>query len=367
LDVIIQFVRPTERGRSSEAVRPRRFSLNFSSLIVVSFEGFLRSHQTVMTPAPDEGHHVACSQNISASKMKAILFLTLLVQPVFGFLVGTGPLSSNLKSLASYNVEENSRLHMSISSESSAEDTAYTNDFSRRSFLSFSTLSIPTLMGLGSLDPAFAEDGGKIVVFGGSGYIGSYVGKILTDKGYKVVSVSRSSPADQASKVSKILGAAAPAIDYVSLDASSDDLSSVLKDAAAVVSCVGVIGGSNQRAGNGAVNVRIADAAKAAGVSRFVYISIASDLANGPAKFILGDYIKGKAEAEAAVAKDFGPSNSLVVKPAIVAGGPPGEIRPPGPPGIKPASVEAVAKAVVAGATGAMSGKIDGNDAIAIF
>ena len=106
-----------------------------------------------------------------------------------------------------------------------------------------------------------------------------------------------------------------------------------------------------------------ADAAKAAGVSRFVYIGVASDLANGPAKFVLGDYIKGKAEAESAVLKDFA-ENSLVVKPAIVAGGPPGEIRPPGPPGVKPASVEAVAKAVVAGAIGAMSGKIDGNDAI---
>mmetsp|Transcript_18757 Transcript_18757/g.41732 ORF Transcript_18757/g.41732 Transcript_18757/m.41732 type:complete len:320 (+) Transcript_18757:115-1074(+) len=212
--------------------------------------------------------------------------------------------------------------------------------------------------------PAHAAEDGKIVVFGGSGYVGSHVAQLLTSKGYSVVSVSRSS--DQADKIAKILGKPLSGIDYVSLDASTDDLGNVLKDAAAVVSCVGVApGGANQRAGNGAVNVRIANAAKAAGNKRFVYISVASELANGPAKFLLGDYLKGKAEAEAAVISDFGTDNSLIVKPAIIAGGPPGEIRPPGPPGVKPAAVEDVAKAVVAGALGQKSGTIDGNAAIA--
>ena len=37
---------------------------------------------------------------------------------------------------------------------------------------------------------------------------------------------------------------------------------------------------------------------------------------------------------------------------------------PIGPPGVTPAQVEAVAKAVVAGATGSMTGIIDGNAAI---
>ena len=45
-------------------------------------------------------------------------------------------------------------------------------------------------------------------------------------------------------------------------------------------------------------NKIIADAAKAAGIDQFVYLSVASELANGPAKFLLGDYLKGKAEAE---------------------------------------------------------------------
>ena len=62
--------------------------------------------------------------------------------------------------------------------------------------------------------------------------------------------------------------------------------------------------------------------------------------------------------------KAFGGS-ALVLEPGIIAGAPPGEIRPPGPPGMSPVSVEAVAKAAVAGALGLKSGKVDGNDAIA--
>ena len=71
----------------------------------------------------------------------------------------------------------------------------------------------------------------------------------------------------------------------------------------------------------------------------------------------------GKAEAEKSVVKEFG-DKSLIIKPAIIAGGTPGEIRPPGPPGVKPVDVEAVAKLAVAGALGDLKGMIDGNDDI---
>jgi hypothetical protein len=73
---------------------------------------------------------------------------------------------------------------------------------------------------------------------------------------------------------------------------------------------------------------------------------------------------QGKAEAEKSVVQEFGENSSLIIKPAIIAGGPPGEIRPPGPPGVKPVDVEAVAKAIVAGVEGNLIGEIDGNDAI---
>ena len=48
----------------------------------------------------------------------------------------------------------------------------------------------------------------------------------------------------------------------------------------------------------------------------------------------------------------------------VLKGGTPGEIRPPGPPGVKPVDVESLAKVVVSGAVGDLTGSIDGNEAI---
>ena len=89
-----------------------------------------------------------------------------------------------------------------------------------------------------------------------------------------------------------------------------------------------------------------------------------ASLSSGPAKFLLGDYFKGKADAESSFVKEFGKDKSLIIKPAIVDGGTPGEIRPPGPPGVKAVDVEALAKVVVSGAAGDLTGVIDGNDDI---
>ena len=66
--------------------------------------------------------------------------------------------------------------------------------------------------------------------------------------------------------------------------------------------------------------------------------------------------MKGKAQAETAVKRDFG--DYMILKPAIISGG------PPGPPGVPPVPVEAVAAAAVAGALGKKSGVFDGADAI---
>ena len=136
-----------------------------------------------------------------------------------------------------------------------------------------------------TLQPLLAHAAGKekIVIFGGSGYVGAYASQMLLSQGYDVISVSRKSPSDAADKVKAILGTSLT-VDYRQLDASKEDLSAVLKGASAVISCVGISpgGGPDKRDGNGAVNVAIADASKAAGIERFVYLGLADELANGP-------------------------------------------------------------------------------------
>ncbi|CAB9510321.1 expressed unknown protein [Seminavis robusta] len=230
------------------------------------------------------------------------------------------------------------------------------------------TLFLPTHSALAEEAPATPPKSKKVVVLGGAGYVGSRVTTLLAAQdGISVVSVSRSSPADQAAKIKANTGQSVPSsLEFASLDALQDDLSSVMKDASIVVSCVGIAPWekSTARAGNGVANTRIADAAKAAGVEKFVYVGVDTQFSNGPGKFLFSEYMKGKAEAEAAVLKDFGSGSAVFIKPGLIDGAPPGEIRPPAPPGLATLSPDAVAKAVVAAVLGTVSGSVDGYDAI---
>lgn len=137
---------------------------------------------------------------------------------------------------------------------------------------------------------AQAKVGSKKVVVVGTGFVASYVARDLAKAGASVTTVSRSSPDAQREKVAKFVGALPDkAVTYVSADAATADLSAVFKGADAVVSCVGVVpGGKNQLAGNGAVNVAIADAAAKSKVPKMVYVSVASAISDGPGKFIFG-------------------------------------------------------------------------------
>jgi uncharacterized protein YbjT (DUF2867 family) len=245
----------------------------------------------------------------------------------------------------------------------------------RRSMLSITGTVLPAAIFGASIlleqpQMASSADGkAKFVVMGGAGYVGSRVSVALAEAGYDVVSVSRSSPSEQAAKVKANVGKTVSTIQYVSLDATIDDLVDVMKGAAAVISCVGIPPWEKKtaRAGNGIANTRIAEAAKAAGVDRYVYVSVAKEFANSPAKFLFGEFFTGKAEAEAAAVRNFDNNHLVLVMPGLIEGAPPGEIRPPGPPGLAAISPDAVAKAAVAGALGQLTGSssvIDGYDAI---
>ena len=112
----------------------------------------------------------------------------------------------------------------------------------------------------------------QVVVFGGNGFVGSRVAQQLVQSGAKVVSISRSGTlpawADGQPWVSGVT--------WKKGDPTKEEFAGDLAGSAAVVSCIGVIGGSGEsmEQGNGAVNVQAIQQAAAAGVPKMVYVSV---------------------------------------------------------------------------------------------
>mmetsp|Transcript_22784 Transcript_22784/g.56844 ORF Transcript_22784/g.56844 Transcript_22784/m.56844 type:complete len:315 (+) Transcript_22784:25-969(+) len=231
----------------------------------------------------------------------------------------------------------------------------------------------------------------KVVVLGGSGFVGSRVCKQLVAHGAGVVSISRSGrPA--------LAGTWADKVEWVSADVSDEVLvAAQMKGADAVISTLGVIFGNGaeaDRANNAKPNIAAADAAAGANVPRFVYVSVSSQV--GPVVSpLLGDgYFKGKADAEAEILGKFTADRSLLIKPTFIFGGDDFSLSPPRVSGayggiidsllssapiraiagiapgfiklalLPPVSVDEVAAAAVAGALGLKSGSVDGHDEI---
>ena len=151
-------------------------------------------------------------------------------------------------------------------------------------------------------------------MFGGSGFVGSRVVEQLKKAGCEVVSVSRSG------EVKADLSTWSP----ISVGTASEELKAALAGASCAVSCVGTIGGSDaeMRKGNGTLNENAAKAAKEAGVTRFVYVSVADVVRRTVTALpggLLGGYFEGKKAAEAAVEEGF--AEPVIVCPSFIYGG----------------------------------------------
>ncbi|CAM9126375.1 unnamed protein product [Scytosiphon promiscuus] len=246
---------------------------------------------------------------------------------------------------------------------------------------------------LARLTPKAAPAGTKVVVIGGNGFVGSKVCELLVEAGATVTSVSRSG-----SKPDK-WAAGQSWVDKVSWtkgDPTAGDLSSVFGQASAVISCVGVIGGSDEEMekGNGDVNVQAAMQAAKGKTGRFVYVSVSHLVPEAFGGAVFKGYFDGKDRAEKAIAKSF-PSTGVLIKPSFIYGGESFGLTPPrvsdgygsgidallssGPiraiagisPGLikvalsPPVSRDSVALACVAGALGRLQGtNFDGADEI---
>jgi len=242
----------------------------------------------------------------------------------------------------------------------------------------------------GALAPA--PQGTKVVVFGGNGFVGSRVSEQLVAAGAKVVSISRSGAPPVWAKGQEWMSK----VSWIKGDPIKEDWSDSLAGSAAVVSCIGVIGGSDESMvlGNGAVNVAVAQQTASAGVDKMVYISVSDAVGGAVGGFALKGYFKGKKEAEAAITKSFG-KTAVILAPTFIYGGDEFSATPPrvaegygsfvegalssGPiralagvmPGIvalallPPVSVNSLATAAAGAALGTVkAGRVDGTDAI---
>lgn len=151
----------------------------------------------------------------------------------------------------------------------------------------------------------------RVVVLGGSGFVGSAICKAAVSKGIEVISLSRSGrptyPNSWVDQVNWVTGD----VFYVNWD-------EVLVGATAVVSTLGGFGSEEQMLRiNGEANVVSVNAAKDYGTPKFILISVHDY--NLPSFILSTGYFTGKRKAEAEVLSKY-PNSGVVLRPGFIYG-----------------------------------------------
>ncbi|KAK1629722.1 hypothetical protein QYE76_004037 [Lolium multiflorum] len=151
----------------------------------------------------------------------------------------------------------------------------------------------------------------KLLVLGGSGFVGSHVCKEALDRGFVVSSLNRSGkPSVSESWADKVIWNQGNLLEPSSLMDSMDGVS-------AVISCVGGFGSNSQMVKiNGTANINAIRAAAEKGIKRFVYVS-AADF--GLVNYLLQGYYEGKRAAEAELLSKF-TYGGVILRPGFIHG-----------------------------------------------
>jgi len=250
---------------------------------------------------------------------------------------------------------------------------------SRRSFFNKAILAAAATTAAPLLSPNTALaatinpsklSGQKILVLGGTGFVGAEVCRQLTELQIPFVATST----DGRSGTSP-LNVLTPDINVPT------EVKSLAKGCTAVISCIGAIGSKDDKSVNSATGLA-SIGAKKAGVQNFVYVGVAPEVRKSASGLnFLDGYLDGKSFSEETIVENYRNSFTLI-QPTFIYGGDKFAINPPrvaegygslvegllssGPfrvaagvaPGIvgialePPVKVGAVAKAAVAGALG---------------
>ncbi|KAL6863820.1 hypothetical protein ACP4OV_016723 [Aristida adscensionis] len=151
----------------------------------------------------------------------------------------------------------------------------------------------------------------KLLVLGGSGFVGSHVCKEALDRGFAVSSVNRSGkPSIGESWTDKVIWNQGDLLEPASFKDAMDGVS-------AVVSCVGAFGSNSfMYKVNGTGNINAIRAAAEKGVKRFVYVS-AADF--GLVSYMLKGYYEGKRAAETELLSKF-TYGGVILRPGFMHG-----------------------------------------------
>ena len=160
----------------------------------------------------------------------------------------------------------------------------------------------------------------RIVVFGGSGFVGSKVCQHAVEMGVGVTSISRSGRP-------RFLDASgwADSVQWIRSDGTKSDgqWRDTLEGACGVVSTLGAFGSNSfMYKMCGEVNMSIMEAAKEAHVSRFAFISVHDFSFPGgwqAENFLLRGYFQGKRDAEARLNSLF-PETGVALRPGMIYG-----------------------------------------------
>ncbi|KAL5861944.1 hypothetical protein ACOSQ4_003240 [Xanthoceras sorbifolium] len=151
----------------------------------------------------------------------------------------------------------------------------------------------------------------RVVVLGGSGFVGSAICKAAVTKGIEVVSLSRSGRTTYP-------GSWVDQVTWISGDVFYANWDEVLVGATAVVSTIGGFGSDEQmRRINGEANVVAVGAAKDFGIPKFILTSVHDY--NLPSFLLSSGYFTGKRKAESEVLSKY-PNSGVVLRPGFIYG-----------------------------------------------